>query len=454
MKHQPAARLRAGASPLALETKDATGAGGVPALEIKQMSERVLATLAEERRVNDERLKGIEKKFDDVVTAEKLNRVQAAFDEYKSAVDQRLAELARSGKADRKAEQEEQDARLGELRQFEAKALNHWWRRGDTSLLHKSAEVAERLELKDLNSVVAADGGYMVLPEQSADIIEIIEEMSPIRQVARVTSIGTKELEMPVSRRGMNVAWIGELTARGATATPTFSKRKFTAFEMHAYPAATRAMLEDSLIDLESLLFEMAAEEFALEEGRCFVNGDGVEKPRGFLQQATTAVGSYTTTIWDSLSVRGTGASGAFPTPTTTTGAGDPLIQLVFDLKPAYRANATWVMDRGTQAAVRLLKDGDGRYITETHGGINGTPIYTSLLGFPVLEVDAMPSIAAGSLSIALGDFGRGYQIVDRIGVEIDRDDKTAPGFVKFPMRRRVGGDVADFHAIKLLQFS
>lgn len=452
MKHQPAARLRAGASPLALETKDATGAGGVPALEIKQMSERVLATLAEERRVNDERLKGIEKKFDDVVTAEKLNRVQAAFDEYKSAVDKKFAEMARSGKADRKAEKEEYDARLGELRTFEAKAQDLFFRKGDTSLIYKGAAEAERLELKDMNSVIAGDGGYMVLPEQEAEFLDILLELSPMRDIARVTNIGTRELEIPVNRKGLNVAWIGELQTRTGTNTPTISKRKFTAHELYAYPTVTKASLEDALFDVEDFLFEEGAEAFAQEENRCFVEGTGVEQPRGFLTQATTAVGSYTSTIWDSLSVRGTGVSGGFPA--AAAGSADPLINLIFDLKPSYRASATWVMNRRAQAAVRLLKDVDGRYITETHGGINGTPLYTSLLGFPVVEMDEMPDISAGSLAIALGDFGRGYQIVDRIGVEIDRDDKTLPGFVKFPMRRRVGGDVRDFHAIKLLQFS
>jgi HK97 family phage major capsid protein len=452
VKHQTAARLRAGASPLALETKDA-GSGSV-VLEVRQMQDKILGILQDERKANDDRLKGIEKRFDDVVTQERLKRIQDAFDEHKSALDARLVEMQRAARAEAKADGQDRDQRLKDLRDFERGAQDLWFRKGDASLIYKSAAEAERLELKDMTSVVASDGGYMVMPEQEAEFLDIVLEMSPMRDICRVTNIGTRELEIPVNRKGLNVAWIGELQTRTATNTPTLSKRKFTAHELYAYPTVTKALLEDAMFDVEAFIFEEGAEAFAQEENRCFVEGTGVEQPRGFLTHSTTAVGSYTATIWDSLSVRGTGASGAFATPTTTTGAADALINLVFDLKPIYRSAATWVMNRRVQAAVRLLKDVDGRYLTETHGGINGTPLYTSLLGFPIVEMDEMPDIGAGTLSVALGDFARGYQIVDRIGVEIDRDDKTAPGFVKFPMRRRVGGDVRDFHAIKLLQFS
>ena len=65
-----------------------------------------------------------------------------------------------------------------------------------------------------------------------------------------------------------------------------------------------------------------------------------------------------------------------------------------------------------------------------------------------------MPTIAAGALALALADWREAYQIVDRQGITIQRDPYTQKPFVEFYTRRRVGGDVVNFQAIKLLVIS
>ena len=109
------------------------------------------------------------------------------------------------------------------------------------------------------------------------------------------------------------------------------------------------------------------------------------------------------------------------------------------------------MMKRATLAEVRKLKDGDNNYLWQPdfqmkQGG--------TLLGFDVVEAEDMPAITANSLSIAFGDFNKGYQIVDRQGIRILRDSFTAKPYVKFYTTKRVGGDVTNFEAIKLLKFA
>ncbi len=77
-----------------------------------------------------------------------------------------------------------------------------------------------------------------------------------------------------------------------------------------------------------------------------------------------------------------------------------------------------------------------------------------TLLGFDVIEAEDMPTIAADSLSIAFGDFNAGYQIVDRQGVRILRDNLTAKPYVKFYTTKRTGGAVTNFDALKLMKFA
>ena len=78
----------------------------------------------------------------------------------------------------------------------------------------------------------------------------------------------------------------------------------------------------------------------------------------------------------------------------------------------------------------------------------------TSTKSFPVVEAEDMPDVAASSLSVAFGDFRRGYLIVDRQGVRVLRDPFTAKPYILFYTTKRVGGGVQDFDAIKLLKFA
>jgi HK97 family phage major capsid protein len=108
-------------------------------------------------------------------------------------------------------------------------------------------------------------------------------------------------------------------------------------------------------------------------------------------------------------------------------------------------------MNRKTQAQVRKFKDGQGNYLWQPPAAANGR---ATLMSFPLVEAEDMPDVAANALSVAFGDFGRGYLVVDRQGVTVLRDPFTAKPYVLFYTTKRVGGGVQDFDAIKLLKFA
>ena len=127
------------------------------------------------------------------------------------------------------------------------------------------------------------------------------------------------------------------------------------------------------------------------------------------------------------------------------------LIDLVYALKAGYRQNASWVMNRKTQAAIRKLKDADGNYLWQPALAPGGK---ATLMGFELVEAEDMPDIGAGTTPIAFGDFRRGYLIVDRQGVNVLRDPFSAKPYVLFYTTKRVGGGVQNFEAIKLVKFA
>jgi len=142
-----------------------------------------------------------------------------------------------------------------------------------------------------------------------------------------------------------------------------------------------------------------------------------------------------------------TGTSGAFG---TDPNGANKLIDVVHKLKAGYRKGTVWLMNKATTGEVRKLKDGSGRFVW-VDSLLPGVP--PSLLGYPVVEAEDMPALGANTLSIAFGNFRRSYTIVDRIGVRFLLDPFTNKPFVRLYTYKRVGGDVNDFNAIKLLKF-
>ena len=125
------------------------------------------------------------------------------------------------------------------------------------------------------------------------------------------------------------------------------------------------------------------------------------------------------------------------------------LIELVHTMKAGHRQGASWVMNSATLAQIRKLKTADGAFLWQP-GLVDGQP--DRLLGYPVVEAEDMPDIAAGTYPIAFGNFRAGYLIAERNATTILRDPFTNKPFVHFYATRRVGGQVLDSDAIKLLK--
>jgi HK97 family phage major capsid protein len=208
--------------------------------------------------------------------------------------------------------------------------------------------------------------------------------------------------------------------------------------------AATATLLEDAAVNIDQWLAQEVEQVFAVQEGTAFVTGDGVNKPKGFLSYTTVANASWT---WGNVGYIASGAAGAF----AASNPSDVLIDLVYAVKAGYRQNGVFVMNRKTQATVRKFKDSTGAYLWQPPAIAGGK---ASLMTFPVIEAEDMPDVAANSLSIAFGDFNRGYLVVDRAGVSVLRDPYMAKPYVLFYTTKRVGGGVQDFDAIKLLKMA
>lgn len=408
-----------------IETKDTGGDIAIAFDEFMQAFEAFKAT-------NDERLANIEKRVSvDVVTTDKLERINQALDEHKRCVEDLMRKTRRPPLSVTGA-----TARTGLALQHRD-AFEAYVRKGESANLRE-------LEGKALSVGSDPDGGYLIPEETEATVNRALKDLSPIRAIAGVRQVSSSVYKRPFAVSGAGTGWIGETAARVETATPTLAELSFPTMELYAMPAATSSLLDDSAVNIDEWLAEEVRIAFAEQEGQAFIAGDGVNKPKGFLSYPTVDNASWT---WGKVGTLSTGAAGAF----ATSNPGDVLIDLVYAVRSGYRANAHFVMNRSTQAEIRKMKDSDGNYLWQPAARPGESP---TLLGFPVAEAEDMPDIAPDAPAIAFGDFRRGYLIVDRVGIRVLRDPYSAKPYVLFYTTKRVGGGIQDFDAIKLLKFS
>jgi len=407
------------------ETKTATP-------EIKDAFDDFLRAFTEFKTANDDRLAALERRSGDVVTEEKVDRINKALDDQKRALDALTLEAGRPALGAERKQHTDRDALERKL------AFDRYVRKGDAGGL-------DALELKSAFSAGSnADGGYTVPLEIENTIDDILAKASPIRAIATVRQIGGNVYRKPIATSGPATGWVAETASRPQTDTPTLAVIDFPAMELYAMPAATPTLLDDSAVDIEQWLASEVQIVFAEQEGAAFVGGNGTTQPKGFLSEAIVADASWS---WAHLGYIASGADGAFASSNPT----DALVNLAYAPKQAYRANGTWVMNRKTESVIRKFKDSTGNYIWQP-GAAAGQP--PTLMGYPVAEAEDMPDIASASYSIAFGDFARGYLVVDRVGIRTLRDPYSAKPYVLFYTTKRVGGGVQNFEAIKLMKFS
>jgi HK97 family phage major capsid protein len=298
-------------------------------------------------------------------------------------------------------------------------------------------------EVKSITGSLPGDGGYAVPQEIDALIASQLKDLSPIRSVAQVVQVGTAGYRKLVTTGGTASGWVSETAGRPETATPKFEEIAPPSGELYANPAASQAMLDDAAFDLEGWIASEIAMEFARAEGAAFVNGTGVNQPKGFLAADVSTLDDAAR-AFGALLYTGSGDA---------TGLGDTieltLIDLVHKMKAGYRQGASWVMNSTTLAEIRKLRTSDGAMLWQP-GLVEGQP--DRLLGYSIVEAEDMPDVGAGAFPIAFGNFKAGYLIAERSATSILRDPFTNKPFVHFYATKRVGGQVLDSAAIKLLK--
>ncbi len=298
----------------------------------------------------------------------------------------------------------------------------------------------------DVRVATPASGGFALPKEIAAQILKQVLDISPIRSIARVVQVGSPDYHEIVDSNGFGTEWLGEVDVHNQTNTPNLNDVAPTFGELSAKPEATRQSISDLFFDVEAWLMDRAAESFAVAEGVAFVSGNGTNKPTGFLAGPAPLATADSARAFGTLQYVPTGQAAAL-----SANPFDMTKDIIFGTKAGYRMGSSWVMNSLTLSALAKIKDTQGRYLLQTDVAA-GTPYMIE--GYPVVVAEDMPIIAANAFPIAFGNFQKGYLIADIASMWMIRDEVTKPGYVRFPMSKRVGGKLLDTNAIKLLKIA
>lgn len=395
--------------------------------ELKKALDDLQASWASYKKTNDERIAALEKGQGVSELDAKLAKIDADVAKNQKLVDDFTALQAQVNRMNLGTAGAD-SGKAGVLKEF-----NAWAHDKDAGQVFKASAT----------SGVNPDGGFMVLPELEAGIDRIAEKQSVMRQLADVKTVSTSEAQLIVNKGGAGGGWATETGTRGETDTPQLDKIIIPIRDMYANPLASQDLIDDAIFDVAAWLEDEAGIVFGELEGAAFISGALPTRPRGILSYDTVANASF---AWGKVGYIATGVSGDW----ASTNKADKLIELQGALKAKYQPGAVFLTNSAALTAIRQFKTDYG-YIWQPslQAGIPST-----LLGKSVMIDDNMPTIAAGSLSVAYGDFKRAYAIRDRQGIKVLRDPYSTKGFVEFYTTKRVGGGVRNFEAYKVLKFA
>ena len=401
--------------------------------ELKSLIEQQGKAFDEFKKANDARLDAIEKGQGHAELDAKVDKIGSELDKLGAVID----DIQK--KANRAAAPSAED----EAKAFNAEhkaAFDKWMRKGDESGLESLRE-----RKTAINVGTPSEGGYAVPIEQDRDIMRLVQDMSPMRQVCRVVSCSTEDYRKMINLGGTDYGWVGETDPRPATNTPTFTTIQPTFGEVYAYPETTQKALDDLFFDVQAELTYDVAEAFAKAEALAFLSGAAADKQPVGLLTATMTTEKDGDRDFGKFQYVASGKADGFAAESPA----DKLLDMIYATRSHYRQNGRFMLGTAALAEIRKFKDADKNYIWQPSMQA-GQP--ATIFGYGFVVNEYMPTLGANAIPVAFGDFKSAYWIFDRIGIRTLRDPYTHKPFVGFYTTKRVGSMIANTEAVKFMK--
>lgn len=267
------------------------------------------------------------------------------------------------------------------------------------------------------NGVAISNSSYGIINSH-------LEKFSPLRRICNVQYISSDSLDVITEDNRGEATWGMENYDK------SHAKKFIKLHELICQPKATLKLVEDPKIDIETYMAEKIAESFGSAEEKAFLHGNGVDMPVGMLTYENGESAGFIERIEGKIET-------------------ESILAVMDALDNFYSSETAFLMNKATENLLKPLKDKSGRYIWNSRLSEKDS---NTILGVPIYISQFMPLPEKGNLGIIFGNFRKGYQIIEKIGFNMMRDPYTEKPFVKFYTSKKVGGDILDGRALKIIQ--
>lgn len=282
--------------------------------------------------------------------------------------------------------------------QFQTDTFTKWLRSPSEDVFWKTASLDE---VKAMQEDTDAEGGHFV-PEQF--ISQVVHDPgvpgSRLRPLCTVIRVSSKDGYLPT----MGSATWGAIAEEAAFSdqTPTVGQVAFSIEKSGGLVKVTRELLEDSAVNLPSLLTQVFQESAGRFEDVGIISGNGTTQYGGIMSDGDVAF---------------------YTMANATSIVAADLVGTYYALNSQFRANGTWVMKSAIASLINQIQ--------LTGNGVTGIPSITAapsdfILGRPNVVTDVVSGLGATITSTEkcaiFGDM-RNYYILDRVGFTIRRND-------------------------------
>lgn len=331
-----------------------------------------------------------------------FGKLEARATEIKNIVDR---EEALKG-LDPISQRQVKGAELAGTSEQRAKAGTEEYRDAFDAYLRNELTADQRQVLRegrtDMVTTASTHGGYVVPQDFEAQVISILANDVAVRRTRAsvFTTSDGRDLPVPTQSAFGGAAYLTEGSGNTAVAD-TGAKVTMKAWTIVSQRNVSFQLLEDSGVDIVSLVAGNIGSDFSNKEDTEFAVGSGSSAVTGFAHAPTTGV---------------TTASGEVSSFTYAE-----LVSLMFSVKPQYRKNGEFVIADGAMHTLVGLVDDNHRPIWQPSLSIAEPD---TLLGKPLYPCVSMATPAAGTIGIVFGDWAKGYGIRQDGGMKLLRSDE------------------------------
>jgi HK97 family phage major capsid protein len=387
--------------------------------KIKELQEEIGRTFEEVKKYNDRAIEEAEKRHGEAST-ETLEKVEAANN---SVTEMRKEITELSKRLNRPNFENQTDKEQSPEEELRSSAFEKYIRHG---IGETGQAVFTPDEKRALGGTSDADGGFLIPPSFESGIIMNAYNLAEVRPACQVGSTGRDVVVLGALSKP-SVAW-GRANIAVTAQDLTTGGERITIFDLRALTLVSNNTLDDTDANIVGEMTDAFARAIAEAEDDGFSTAPGDDSPKGFVADSRVQANYAASGVADALSDE-------------TNNGVDALISCFYSLKKTYRKNGRWAFNSTTEAVIRKLKDGEGRYLWQP-SVIAGEP--ATLLGKGIINPEGMPDIAAGSFPVVFADLMAGYKIRDRSGITVQRlveryAEYDQTGFI---IKKRVGGQV------------